>query len=76
MKRYRTFSIDDNSAKLKGTVELRLDDEDSNIFKKLKELGMKFTRRKYFVDWSDDTYIEIINKKTYETEAFMELCYR
>lgn len=72
MKKYRIFSVDDISAKLKGIIELRMDDEDRYILKKLKEFGMNLSNRKYYIDWGDDTYLEIIDKKTYHTKAFLE----
>ena len=75
MKKYRTFKIVNDTPKLNGIIELRYDDEDRDIFRKLKEFGFKLSKRKYFIDWGDDTYLEVINKKTFITEAFMELVY-
>lgn len=72
MKKYRIFSVDNISAKLKGIIELRMDDEDRYILKKLKEFGMNLSNRKYYIDWGDDKYLEIIDKKTYRTKAFLE----
>ena len=77
MKKFRVFyDVSDTSQVLQGTVELRLDDEDKTIFRKLKELGLKYNRRLNKVIWWDDDYAEIINKKTERTLGILEVCYR
>lgn len=76
MKKYRTFEVvSDTSEKLKGEVNIRLDEEESSIFKKLRKIGFNINRRKNKMIWWDDDYIEIINKRTENTVGIMEIVY-
>ena len=77
MKDYRVFEVTtDEYQKLKGKISLRLDDEDKTIFQKLRGIGLKINRRWNKIEWWDDDYVEIINKKTDKTVGILEMCYR
>lgn len=73
MKKFKVFELKDYSAKKKGEIEIRLDEKDTSIFRKLKPLGIKLTKRKYKVDWIDDNYAEIVNKLTDVEIATLEV---
>ncbi len=73
MKKFRVYKLTDTSATKKGEIEIRLDEEDTSIFKKIKPLGMKLTKRLYKVDWIEDTYAEIVNRFTDKEIAQIEL---
>jgi hypothetical protein len=76
MKKYKTFEVvGDTSEKLKGEVNIRLDEEESSVFKKLRKIGFNINRRRNKLIWWDDEYIEIINKKTENTIGIMEIAY-
>lgn len=77
MKKYKTFEVvGDTSEKLKGEVNIRLDEEESSVFKKLRKIGFNINRRKNKMIWWDDDYIEIINKRTENTVGIMELSFQ
>lgn len=75
MKKYRTFEVSEDKQNIKGTINMRLDEDDTSIFKKLRELGFNTNKRKNKIVWWDDDYIEIINKRTETTVGIMEMCY-
>lgn len=75
MKKYRTFEVSEDIQHLKGTINMRLDEDDTSIFKKLRELGFNTNKRKNKIIWWDDDYVEIINKRTELTVGIMEMCY-
>lgn len=76
MKDYRVFEVtSDDNYKVKGKISFRLDDEEKQIFPKLKELGIKLSMKKNKLLWWDDDFVEIINKKTDKSIGFMEICY-
>lgn len=77
MKKYKTFEvIGDTSEQLRGEVNIRLDEEESSVFKKLRKIGFNINRRKNKMIWWDDDYIEIINKRTENTVGIMELSFQ
>lgn len=75
MKKYRTFEVSEDTQHLKGTINMRHDEDDTSIFKKLRELGFNTNKRKNKIVWWDDDYVEIINKRTELTVGIMEMCY-
>ena len=75
MKKYRTFEVGEKGDHLKGQIQIRLDEEDKSIFKKLREIGFNINRHRNKLIWWDDDYVEIINKKTENTIGIMEICY-
>ena len=64
MKNYRVFEIYDKGARLKGHITCRLDEQEKDTFKKLRQIGFEVNRRKHKLIWWDDDFAEIINKKT------------
>ena len=75
MKKYRTFEVNDKGDKVHGEISIRLDEEEKNIFRKLRNIGFNINRRRNKLIWWDDDYIEIINKRTEHSVGYMELCY-
>ena len=73
MKKYKVFELKDTSAKIKGEVQIRLDEEDTSIFRKLKPLGLKFTKKLHKVEWIEDNYAEIVNRLTDIEMATLEV---
>ena len=76
MNAYRTFEVNDVSAKLKGVIQVKDNEKENSIMAKLRKIGFKINKKKNKVVWWHEDYVEIINKRTEETVGFMELCYR
>lgn len=75
MKKFRTFEVSEDSANVKGILNIRLDEEESSIFKKLKDIGFKINKRSNKLIWWDDDYAEVINKRTEKTVGMLEVIY-
>lgn len=75
MKKFRTFEVTEEHERPKGIIQFRLDEDDSSIMKKLRNIGFNINKRKNKFIWWDDSYVEIINKKTERTVGILEMCY-
>lgn len=75
MKKFRTFEVSEDAVNKMGYLNIRMDEEESSVFKKLKSIGFNINKRKNKLIWWDDDYIEIINKKSEQTIGYMEICY-
>lgn len=75
MKKYRTFEVSNDTVNLKGIIKIRLDEDEKSIFKKLRNIGFKINRRTNKLEWADNDYVEIINKRTDRTVGMMEVIY-
>ena len=75
MKKFRTFEVSEDSANLKGVLNIKLNEEESSIFKKLKDIGFNINKRKNKLIWWDEDYAEVINKRTDKTVGMLEIVY-
>lgn len=75
MKKFRTFEVTKEHERPKGIIQFRLDEDDTSIMKKLRNNGFNINKRKNKFIWWDDSYVEIINKKTERTVGILEMCY-
>lgn len=75
MKKFRTFEVSEDSANVKGVLNIKLDEEESSIFKKLKDIGFNINKRRNKLVWWDDDYAEVINKRTDKTVGMLEIVY-
>ena len=75
MKKYRTFEVIEDSPKVKGVLNIRIDEDESSVFKKLKSIGFDINKRRNKLIWWDDDYAEVINKRTENTIGILEIVY-
>ncbi len=75
MKKFRTFEVSDETVHKMGYLNIRLDEEETSVFKKLKEIGFNINKRKNKLIWWDDDYAEVINKRTEKTVGMLEIVY-
>ena len=75
MKTFRIFEVSEDSCHLKGKITFRLDEENTKILKRLRQAGLKVHGHRNKIIWWDDDYLEIIQKRSEKTVAFMEVVY-
>lgn len=75
MKKFRTFEVSDDSVSQKGYLNIRMDEEDTSVFKKLKSIGFNINKRRNKLIWWDDDYAEVINKRTEKIVGMLEVVY-
>lgn len=75
MKKFRTFEVSDDTVHKMGYLNIRLDEEETSVFKKLKNIGFNINKRKNKLIWWDDDYAEVINKRTEKTVGMLEIVY-
>ena len=76
MKKYRTFEVQENGDKLHDIIFVKEEDDEKNIFQKLRKVGFDINRHRNKLIWWAEDYAEIINKKTDLTVAYLDMCYR
>ena len=75
MKKFRTFEVSDETVHKMGYLNIRMDEEETSVFKKLKNIGFNINKRKNKLIWWDDDYAEVINKRTEKTVGMLEIVY-
>lgn len=75
MKKFRTFEVSDETVHKMGYLNIRMDEEETSVFKKLKNIGFNINKRKNKLIWWDDDYAEVINKRTDKTVGMLEIVY-
>ena len=75
MKKFRTFEVSEEKMNKMGYIDLRMDEEESSVFKKMKNIGFNINKRKNKLIWWDDDFAEVINKKTEKTIGMLEVVY-
>lgn len=75
MKKFRTFEVSEDTVNKMGYLNIRMDEEESSVFKKLKSIGFNINKRKNKLIWWDDDYAEVINKRTDKTVGMLEIVY-
>lgn len=75
MKKFRTFEVSEDAVNKMGYLNIRMDEEESSVFKKLKSIGFNINKRKNKLIWWDDDYAEVINKRTDKTVGMLEVVY-
>ena len=75
MKKFRTFEVSEEKMNKMGYIDIRMDEEESSVFKKMKNIGFNINKRKNKLIWWDDDFAEVINKKTEKTIGMLEVVY-
>ena len=58
-----------------GYIDIKMDEEESSVFKKMKSIGFNINKRKNKLIWWDDDFAEVINKRTEKTVGMLEIVY-
>ena len=58
MNAYRTFEVNDVSAKLKGVIQVKDNEKENSIMAKLRKIGFKINKKKNKVVWWHEDYVE------------------
>lgn len=75
MKKFRTYEVSEEKLNKMGYIDIRMDEEDASVFKKLKNIGFNINKRRNKLIWWDDDYAEVINKRTENTVGILEVTY-
>lgn len=75
MKKFRTFEVSEDKMNRMGYIDIKMDEEESSVFKKMKSIGFNINKRKNKLIWWDDDFAEVINKRTEKTVGMLEIVY-